>query len=253
MLDWEAIGNALLVIVAAFAAFGAALWLSLVIWTFRDMRARSRDLFAQILAAAVVAVLSIPGLLIYLILRPRETLAQAYERSLEEEALLQSIEEKPVCPGCGRAARDHWQVCPYCHTKLKKVCITCGEMLQLGWNICPHCASSQLGYAAAEPSTERRRSASKASKAQKQEARPASYSEETVYSGDASRDRTALYPEEAYLAEGYQQDDYPVGDAQPQPYDSEPTYARSEQGNSRSARRASARADVVQFIEDDDF
>ena len=35
---------------AIFGALLAAVWLSLIIWTFRDMRSRSRDPFAQILA-----------------------------------------------------------------------------------------------------------------------------------------------------------------------------------------------------------
>src|SRR4051795_9705818 len=74
----------------------AAFWLAMIIWTYRDMRARSRDALAQIVVAVMVAVLTIPGVLIYLFLRPRETLSEAYERSLEEEALLQEIEEKPV-------------------------------------------------------------------------------------------------------------------------------------------------------------
>src|SRR3970040_1159927 len=91
--------------VAVLGGFAAALWLSLTIWAFRGMRPRSRDIFGQILAALVVAVLNIPGLIVYLILRPPETLSQAYARSLEEEALLQEIEERTTCPGCTRAAR----------------------------------------------------------------------------------------------------------------------------------------------------
>src|SRR5512145_2220115 len=93
--------NVLLGCLAGLGAMTAAFWLALIIWTFRDMRSRSRDIFAQILAALLVAVLTLPGLLIYLILRPKETLAEAYERSLEEEALLQSIEDVEHCPGCG--------------------------------------------------------------------------------------------------------------------------------------------------------
>lgn len=72
----------------------AALWLAMIVWTNRDMRARSRDPLAQVFVTAIVALLNVPGLLIYFLLRPRETLAEAYERSLEEEALLQEIEEK---------------------------------------------------------------------------------------------------------------------------------------------------------------
>jgi RNA polymerase subunit RPABC4/transcription elongation factor Spt4 len=121
----------------------AAFWLAMIIWAYRDMRARSRDTLAQILVGLLVAVLNLPGLLIYLFLRPRETLSEAYERSLEEEALLQEIEEKPVCPGCRQRVQSEWQACPNCHTRLKKPCIRCGRMLELPWDLCPYCATGQ--------------------------------------------------------------------------------------------------------------
>ncbi len=125
----------------------AAFWLAMIIWTYRDMRARSRDTLAQILVTVIVALLTLPGLLIYLFLRPRETLSEAYERSLEEEALLQEIEEKPACPACGQRVRENWQACPYCHTRLKKPCIQCHQTLELSWNLCPYCAANQLSHA----------------------------------------------------------------------------------------------------------
>src|SRR5512136_996242 len=108
--------NVLLGCLAGLGAMTAAFWLALIIWTFRDMRARSRDIFAQILAALLVAVLFLPGWVIYWMLRPKETLAEAYERSLEEEALLQGIEETLVCPGCGTRVQGEFVVCPYCGT-----------------------------------------------------------------------------------------------------------------------------------------
>ena len=131
--------------IALLGAFVGALWLALVVWTYRDMRARSRDIFAQLLAAMVAAILPIAGFTIYLILRPRETLAEAYERSLEAEALLQEIEERPFCPGCNRPARGDWQVCPYCQTILKKPCPGCKAMLDLTWNVCAFCATAAPG------------------------------------------------------------------------------------------------------------
>ncbi|NWG16614.1 MAG: zinc ribbon domain-containing protein [Chloroflexi bacterium] len=123
-----------------------AFWLALVIWTYRDMRARSRDVLAQLGLTLMVAVLTVPGLLIYLLLRPRETLGEAYERSLEEEALLQEIEEKPKCPGCSQRVQDDWQACPHCHTRLKKPCLRCGKMLELSWQLCPYCATPQTAH-----------------------------------------------------------------------------------------------------------
>jgi hypothetical protein len=143
MFNAEEAGNLFTIAVVYGGMVVAALWLAMVIWTYRDMRARSRDGLAQLLVAVMVAVLTLPGLFIYLMLRPRETLSEAYERSLEEEALLQEIEEKPACPGCSQRVEVDWQVCPQCHTRLKKPCVHCGKKLELSWSLCPHCATVQ--------------------------------------------------------------------------------------------------------------
>ncbi len=135
----------LLVLVAFGGAFLAALWLALVVWTWRDIRSRARDPLAQVLAVLVVAVLNLPGALVYVILRPAHTLEEEYQRTLEEEALLASIEDQALCPGCERRVRDDWQVCPNCHTKLKKSCQHCARLMELPWNICPYCGTPAPG------------------------------------------------------------------------------------------------------------
>lgn len=127
------------------AAFLAALWLSLILWTYRDIRGRARDPLVRVLAILVVAILFLPGVLIYLILRPGQTIEEEYQHSLEEEALLQSIEEIAQCPGCGRHTETEWIVCPNCHTKLKKACVKCGRLMELPWNLCPFCATPAEG------------------------------------------------------------------------------------------------------------
>lgn len=147
LMDTNAINNIVLLTLTLLSAGLTALWLGMTLWTWQDMRARSRDPLAQIAATLTVFLLPGFGMIVYLLLRPRETLADAYERSLEEEALLQEIEEKPACPGCGRHVHKDWQVCPYCHTRLKKICATCDARLELTWNICPYCAAPQGEYA----------------------------------------------------------------------------------------------------------
>lgn len=137
--------NLILILTAWGGAFLAALWLSLVIWTYRDIRQRTRDRLARILAILVVTVLFLPGLVIYWILRPPRTLEDEYQQTLEEEALLQSIEEAVLCPGCGRKVEGDWMVCPSCHTKLRKQCHQCQRLLELSWNICPYCATPVIG------------------------------------------------------------------------------------------------------------
>lgn len=135
------LSNYILIATAFAGAFTVALWLSLIIWTYRDIKNRARDPLLRILAALIVAVLFLPGVLIYLILRPPRTLEEEYERSLEEEALLQTIEDSSLCPGCSRRVREDWIACPNCHTKLKKTCPHCGRLIELPWNLCPYCAS----------------------------------------------------------------------------------------------------------------
>jgi RNA polymerase subunit RPABC4/transcription elongation factor Spt4 len=80
-----------------------------------------------------------------LILRPPQTLDEEYQQTLEEEALLQSVEESLLCPGCNRRVKDNWLVCPSCHTKLKKNCHMCGKLMELPWNLCPICGTPAPG------------------------------------------------------------------------------------------------------------
>lgn len=136
------------------AAFIAALWLSLIFWTNRDIRKRSRDRALRILAVVVVTVFFLPGFLIYLVLRPGRTLEEEYQRSLEEEALLQAIEGAALCPGCERHVQPDWIVCPGCGTVLKKTCLSCGHLIDLPWNICPFCATVVPGMPLEEPENE---------------------------------------------------------------------------------------------------
>lgn len=143
--DPASLSNFILILTAWGGAFLAALWLSLVIWTYRDIRIRARDPLARILATLVTAILFLPGIVIYLILRPSRTLEEEYQSTLEEEALLQSIEEASLCPGCGRKTRETWLVCPGCHIRLKKPCHQCNKLMELPWNICPFCGTPAPG------------------------------------------------------------------------------------------------------------
>jgi len=120
-------------------AYLFALYLGLVVWTFRDIRARSRDVLAQIMAALLVAIFTIPGWLVYLLLRPHNTLAEEYDRDLAEEAMLQDLEERHVCPGCRRRVEADFLLCPSCHRELRVRCTSCGRLLNLNWDVCPYC------------------------------------------------------------------------------------------------------------------
>ena len=139
------LSNLVLIAVGFAAAFLSALWLSIIIWTYRDIRRRARDPLARILAVLVVTVLFLPGVLVYLILRPQRTQEEEFQQTLEEEALLQSIDDNAVCPGCGRRTHEEWVACPNCHTRLRKPCHQCGRLMELPWNLCPYCGTPAPG------------------------------------------------------------------------------------------------------------
>ncbi|MFP3897371.1 MAG: zinc ribbon domain-containing protein [Anaerolineales bacterium] len=128
--------SALMFVVGAYLI---ALYVGLIVWTFRDIRSRSRDLLAQIMATFLVALFTVPGLLIYLLLRPQETLMEAYERELTEEAIVQELETQRACPNCRHSVEADFIVCPYCHQQLRLRCVGCGRLLNPEWDVCPYC------------------------------------------------------------------------------------------------------------------
>ena len=134
--SWEA---TLKGVIAILAVYLAALWLTLVFWTYRDIRQRTRDPIVQTVAVLLVMIFFLPGHWLYLILRPRYTLTELYERSLEEEALLQELEDQKACPTCKRRVLDDYLMCPSCRTQLKEPCRQCSKPLSYAWLACPFC------------------------------------------------------------------------------------------------------------------
>ena len=127
------------VVIFFVAAFLVVFWLSLIFWVWRDVRSRTQDVILQVSATLLVAVFNIGGLFIYLIVRPRQTLAELYERQLEEESLLAEMTECQTCPTCHYRVEGEFQICPSCGTKLSRPCPRCDHLLELKWNVCPYC------------------------------------------------------------------------------------------------------------------
>jgi len=141
-LDIEAlIARGLQILLALGGAYLIATWFVLAVWTFRDIESRSKSVVTQVFSTLLVVLFWVPGLLLYWLLRPKETLDEAYQRSLEEEYLLQDLEEMPLCPTCNHLVQDEWQICPHCATQLREPCSNCGQLIDLKWEICPYCGS----------------------------------------------------------------------------------------------------------------
>jgi hypothetical protein len=87
----ESVATALRLGASVCGAGVALLYFSVLVWTARDVAARSRDWLVRLGAVAAVLLLNVFGLVIYLMLRPRETIAERYERELVEEILAREI------------------------------------------------------------------------------------------------------------------------------------------------------------------
>jgi RNA polymerase subunit RPABC4/transcription elongation factor Spt4 len=133
------------VLLALTGAYLVTLWLTLIIWTFRDIEGRSRSVITQIFATLLVVFFFLPGVLLYIILRPKETLDEAYQRALQEEYLIQDLEELPLCHSCRRYVQGDYVLCPHCHSRLRENCPSCQRLVELRWDICPYCTSPLPG------------------------------------------------------------------------------------------------------------
>ncbi len=146
------VARAVQVLLALTGAYAVALWFALIVWTFRDIESRSRSVIAQICSTLVVVLGFVPGVLLYLILRPRATLDAAFGRSLEAEYLLQHLADLRRCSTCRRPVRDDFAVCPQCDTALGRHCPSCARLVAVGWALCPYCtAEPAQGPAAVDP------------------------------------------------------------------------------------------------------
>ncbi len=136
--------SAIRLVAFLFGAYFLILWLASIAWVYRDVRQRSDDATTQLVGIAIAAIFPIAGLPVYLVLRPRETLQDSYDRQLEENVILSELHNQNVCPNCRRPAQPDFVVCAHCATSLKQACQQCGRLLHVQWRHCPYCAAPRV-------------------------------------------------------------------------------------------------------------
>jgi RNA polymerase subunit RPABC4/transcription elongation factor Spt4 len=120
-----------------------ALWAATAYWAYRDLQQRTTNPIAPYLAAVLIILFTpfffVFGYIIYRIVRPSETVAEASERALAEEALMVEIESQPHCANCSRQVNEDWIICPTCRNRLRRVCPNCSRLVELDWSLCAWC------------------------------------------------------------------------------------------------------------------
>src|SRR5687768_12504735 len=129
--------------IQAIAFYVVLLWAATAYWAYRDLQQRTSNPVAPYLAAALIILFTpvffLFGVIIYRILRPSETVAQANERALAEEAMMVEIESQPHCANCSRQVHEDWIICPTCRNRLRRVCPNCSRLVELDWSLCAWC------------------------------------------------------------------------------------------------------------------
>jgi hypothetical protein len=125
------------------ALFIILMWLALGVWVYRDARRRNAAPGYPRLMAAIGVIIPFFGPLLYMAVRPGETLSEQRDRQLETRSL--EREAALECPDCGYPTEARYLACPSCMRKLKDPCAHCGEALDPRWAVCPFCEKVPAG------------------------------------------------------------------------------------------------------------
>jgi RNA polymerase subunit RPABC4/transcription elongation factor Spt4 len=137
----ETLATVLNYVLAFLIAYILALWIALAIWAFYDIRTRTNDILVQLFSVLLVLLFSVFGLILYLFLRPKETLAEANVLALEEESYLAESESMSRCSNCQHRLEKDYLICPICQMELRKRCSGCRNLTDLNWNACAYCGT----------------------------------------------------------------------------------------------------------------
>ncbi|MCW2960630.1 MAG: hypothetical protein JWM25_1465 [Thermoleophilia bacterium] len=119
-------------------------YLAIVLWTYKDARKRMTDPIL-IATATAVSMLPIVGVLVYMLLRPSEYLADVRERELEIRMMERELGRQERCPYCKSHIDGDYLSCPVCTTKLRQSCTGCEKPLDPRWVMCPFCETEVPG------------------------------------------------------------------------------------------------------------
>jgi RNA polymerase subunit RPABC4/transcription elongation factor Spt4 len=130
-------------------AYAAILWLASIAWVAADIQRRTDSVAVQIVAVAVTALFFLPGLILYIAIRPNETIEERTERRMEMQALAAQAVATTSCANCNRTLQEDFMRCPYCAWQLGNACPGCDRMNKDSWVVCPYCGGGQPAEVAA--------------------------------------------------------------------------------------------------------
>jgi hypothetical protein len=88
-----------------------------------------------------IGLIPILGWIIYLIVRPSETIDEIYWGDLERRYLKYEAKDLGDCPRCGTQLYPGFIFCPNCKKRIKRKCSNCEVYVDLEYKYCTNCGN----------------------------------------------------------------------------------------------------------------
>ncbi len=131
-IDFNMFGTLFIVALVVF-------WLVIIGWVWVDSSERTSKKGLKIGYILLVIFFNIFGLIIYLIIRPSETIEEIYWEDLERRYLKYETSELGDCPRCGSQLYPGYVFCTNCGYRLKVKCPQCGVLIDKDHLFCEYC------------------------------------------------------------------------------------------------------------------
>ncbi|MDD3474471.1 MAG: zinc ribbon domain-containing protein [Candidatus Dojkabacteria bacterium] len=115
-------------------------WVVVTSWIWVDSDERTTNKWIR-LFYVVIGMIPILGWIIYLIVRPPETIDEIYWGDLERRYLKYEAKDLGDCPKCGTQLYPGYIFCPNCRQRIKIKCDKCGVYVDLESKYCTHCGN----------------------------------------------------------------------------------------------------------------
>ena len=122
------------------AVVSIVFWLVVTSWIWVDSDERTTSKWMR-LFYVIIGIIPIIGWIIYLIVRPTETIDEIYWGDLERRYLKYEAKDLGDCERCGTQLYPGFVFCPNCGKRIKRKCSNCEVYVDLEYKHCPNCGN----------------------------------------------------------------------------------------------------------------